>query len=266
MYLEKVMKTLIIFREGLSGLYLKALIDDTPDPVQFRVDPWYPGIYDNLEFPKHGKMKTSAPSECDCVHRKHIDLQQTLSSYDLLLAILVNRKIYHGIYNNFFKKLLVEQLDLKNRFARWHLEPCFWYDTAFYNLKEYYHLFQHDNVDNTINNVIDFDLILELDYIEEIFQKYLNRAINDNTRRLVNSYRAQQLQYDLSGNEKRMEDIVDSIPDVEFASSPWFAAYCIFKYETNNQLIESQRVWSIDAINGIIDKKILLDLATKYVT
>lgn len=258
------MKTLIIFREGLSGHYLKALIDDTPDPIKFRVDPWYPGIYDNLECPKHGEMKTSAPSECDCVHRKHIDVQKTLSRYDLVLAILVNRKIYHGIYNNFYKKLLVEQLDLKNRFARWHLEPCFWYDIAFYNLKEYYHLFQQDNVENTFGNVIDFDSILELDYIEEIFQKYLNRGINENTRRLVSSYRVQQLQYDLSGDEKTMEDIVDSIPDGEFAVSPWFAAYCIFKYETNNQLVESQRLWSINEIDDVIHKKNLLDIATRY--
>lgn len=260
------MKTLIIFREGLSGHYLKALIDDAPDPIQFRVDPWYPGIYDNLECPKHGNIKTSVPSECDCAHRKHIHTQNTLTRYDLVLAILVNRKIYHGIYNNFHKKLLVEQLDLRDRFSRWHLEPSFWYDIAFYNLKEYYHLFRHDHVDNTVDNVIDFDFILDLDYIEEIFQKYLNRAINDNTRRLVNSYCVQQLQYDLSENEKTMKDIVDSIPDVEFALSPWFAAYCIFKYETNNQLVESQRLWSIDDISSIIDKKNLLDLATKYVT
>ncbi len=258
------MKTVIIFREGLSGHYLKALIDDTPDPIQFRVDPWFPGIYDNLEYPKHGEMKTSAQSECDCVHRKHIDMQKTLFRYDIVLAILVNRKIYHGIYNNFNKKLLVEQLDLQNRFARWHLEPCFWYDTAFYNLKEYYHLFRHDNVENTIPSVIDFDLILELDYIEEIFRKYFNRGINENTRRLVSSYRVKQLQYDLSGDEKTMEDIVDAIPDDEFTVSPWFAAYCIFKYETNNNLDESQRNWSINDIKNVIDKKFLLDIADRY--
>lgn len=267
MHLEKVMMTLILFREGLSGHYLKALIDNTPDPIQFRVDPWYPGIYDNATCTELGVMRTSIPSQCDCAHRTHINVQNTLSRYDLVLSILVNYKIYHGIYNNFYKKLLVEQLDLKKRFVRWHLEPCFWYDIAFYNLKEYYHLFQHDHVDNIVGNgiVVNFDFILELDYIEEIFQKYLNRAINKNTRRLVNSYRAQQLQYDLSRNEKTMEDIVDSIPDAEFTLSPWFAAYCIFKFETNNQLVESQRLWSIDEINAIVDKKILLDLATKYV-
>jgi hypothetical protein len=258
------MKTLILFREGLSGHYLKALIDDTPDAVQFRVDPWYPGIYDNPKRPKYDKLETLASSECHCAHRKGIDVQKALSRYDLVLSILVNRKIYHGIYNNFYKKLLVEQLDLRTRFSRWHHEPCFWYDTAFYNLKEYYHLFRHDHIENTVNNIIDFDFILELDYIREIFQKYLNRDINDNTRRLVAGYRSQQLQYDLSGDERTMEDIVDSIPDDEFTMSPWFAAYCIFKYETNNQFAESQRLWSINEINGVIDKKTLLNIATKY--
>lgn len=258
------MNTLILFREGLSGHYLKALIDDSPDTLQFRVDPWYPGIYDNLECPKNGKMKTSTPSECHCCHRKDVNLQKALSSYDLVLSILVNRKIYHGIYNNFHKKLLVEQIDLQARYENWHRQSRFWYDIAFYNLKEYYDLFQRDCVENTISNVIDFDFILELDYIEEIFQKYLHRTINDNTRRLVTSYRAHQLQYDLSGDEKTMEDIVEPIPDDEFAVSPWFAAYCIFKYETNNQFSESQRLWSVDEINCVIDKKILLDIATKY--
>lgn len=250
------MNILILFRDGLSGHYLRALINDTPDELGFRVDPWYPGIYDNLQE----SAARNASSSCHCTHK----LSGSLSNYDLMLSILVYRKIYHAIYNHFYKKLLVEQLDLRTRFERWQQESTFWYDTAFYNIKEYYDLFRRDHVENTLPNIINFDLMLDIDYIEEIFKKYLSRPITYNTKRLVTSYGAKQLQYDLSGDEKDMKDILDQIPDDEFSKSPWFAAYCIFKYENNNHLSELQRLWSIDQIDDLIDKKILLSIATQY--
>lgn len=255
------MNIVILFREGLSGHYLKALIDNSHDDIKSRVDPWYPGIYDQLECPRHAQTKSLGG--CHCLHRNSVD-QQTLMNYDLVFSVLVYQKIYHGIYNNFHKKLLVEQLDLKEKFLCWQTNPTMWYDIAFYNCKEYFHLFQHDHNDHSVGNVINFDLLLEIDYIEEIFRTYLNRQIDDNTRRIVSSYRAHQLQYDLSGDEKIMKDIVAQIPDHEFTRSPWFAAYCIFKYENNNQLSDSQRSWSIDNLSGIIDKKYLLEIASQY--
>lgn len=260
MHLEKIMKILILFREGLSGHYLKALIDDYPGEIGFRVDPWYPGIYSSSYI----NPRSSTAGDCCCMHTKDVDVQTALARHDLVLSIQVHRRIYHGIYNNFHKKLLVEQLDLRERFLQWQLEPGFWYDIAFYNLQEYYGLFRKDRAANMINDVVDFDLILEIDYIEKIFQKYLRRSINLNTHRLVASYRAQQLQYDLSGDEKHMKDIVAAIPNNEFHRSPWFAAYCIFKYEINNGLQEERRQWSINEIDRLIDKTTLIDIASKY--
>jgi hypothetical protein len=256
------MNTLILFREGLSGHYLKALIDNSPDDITFRVDPWYPGIYDQLECPKHGQ--TQLLPGCHCLHRNTVDQQTLMTDYDLVFSILVYRKIYHGIYNNFHKKLLVEQLDLRDKFSRWHSDTTIWYDIAFYNLKEYFGLFQLDHIEHSAGIIINFDHLLELDYIEEIFRTHLNRKIDDNTRRIISNYRAHQLQYDLTGDEKSMKDIIAPIPDSEFTQSPWFAAYCIFKYESNNKLSESQRLWSVNNVSGLIDKKILVEIAQQY--
>lgn len=257
------MNVVILFREGLSGYYLKALIDDTPDHLGFRVDPWYPEIVHHPTMLKYGELRTPGPSQCWCVHRNGADQSDLESQYDVVLSILVHRKIYHATYNNFHKKILVEQLDLRERITKWQQEPGFWYDIAFYNLKEYHYLFQQDNVNNHIGNVIDFDRILDFDYIQYIFETYLHRPATANTKRLVTEYRSMQLAYDLSGHERSMEDIVMAIPDHEFSASPWFAAYCIFKYETNNQLVESQRQWSIDNI-GILDKKKLQEISRRY--
>lgn len=256
------MSIVILFREGLSGHYLKALIDNSPDDITFRVDPWYPGIYDLSEHVK--RQPTRSLSDCRCFHRNSIDPHPLMINFDLVLSILAYRKIYHGIYNNFHKKLLVEQLDLREKFLDWHSDATLWYDIAFYNLKEYFGLFQLDHTEHSVGTIVNFDHLLELDYIEEIFQTYLNRQINDNTRRIVSNYRAHQLQYDLSGDEKDMQDIIDSFPDDEFTRSPWFAAYCIFKYETNNQLSDSQRLWSIDNLSGLLDKKYLLKISQQY--
>ena len=255
------MKTLIIFREGLSGHYLRALINDSREKINFRFDKYYSNNCpqtENLEIDK-----ITGPV-CDCFHKEFINLTQVQKKYDLTVTIQVYQKIYHGIYNNFHKKILIENIELEKNFQYWHRNPIFWYDLSYYNLKEYYQLYQQDLLENTIKHIINFDFILDIDYIEHVFQKYLNRPINNNTKRIVQEYRSKQLMYDLSNNEKDMKDIISALPDSVFVESPWFASYCIFKFETNNNLSEYQRQWSIDSVNNVINKSFLLKISSQY--
>tara|TARA_R110000868_G_scaffold210565_1_gene460636 strand:- start:77 stop:679 length:603 start_codon:yes stop_codon:yes gene_type:complete len=196
---------------------------------------------------------------------KHLSNTEFLEShYKLILTIQVRRKIYHGIYNNFYKKFLVENIDQQENFKNWTSNLSTWYDQTFYNIQEYYQLYQQDLIENTFTNVIEFDHLLDLDYIEQVFRQYYNRPVTENTKRIVSTYAQLQLQHDLSGNEQSMKDIVSVLPDQVFLDSPWFASYCIFKYETNNHLQENQRQWSIDTITKPIDKKFLLSIADQY--
>jgi hypothetical protein len=250
------MKTLIFFREGLSGHYLKSLVDDSNVQVNFRMDDWYPGIYNSVRPLKKGN--------CVCLHKPLYNSKYLESQYDLTLSIQVRRKIYHGIYNIFYKKFLVEFPDKQEDFKNWTGNLSTWYDQTFYNIKEYYQLYQQDLNENTFSNVIEFDNLLELDYIEYLFKQYYNRPISENMKRIVNSYGQLQLEYDLSGNEQDMQNIISVLPDQIFHKSPWFASYCIFKYETNNNLQENQRQWSIDLVTKPIDKEFLLSIANQY--
>jgi hypothetical protein len=250
------MKTLVLFREGLSGHYLKSLIDDSNKEMSFRVDHWQPGIYD--------VPRTNTEEDCKCLHTHRINFKNFPLTNYLCLTIQVREKIYTATYNNFYKKFLIENPQLQDDFKNWQSNAVNWYDRCYYNLKEYYQLYQEDLVNNNNPNIVEFDNILDLDYIESVFRKYFNRHLTDNMRRIVTTYKQLQLQYDLPKHESNMKDIVSSLPDTIFQESPWFASYCIFKYENNNNLQESQREWSIDQIQRPIDKQFLISIADRY--
>lgn len=248
------MKTIIFFREGLSGHYLKSIIDDRVTPVNFRMDPWYPNAPTN----------SFRHEQCICVHKNLVDYKTLAQQYELVLTIQVRKKIYQAIYNNFYKKFLVENPDLQQDFNQWQSNMFTWYDRTFYNIKEYYQLYQQDLVDNMFSNIVEFDQLLDLDYVEQLLMHYYHRPITQNIQYIVNTYSKLQLTHDLSGDECTMQDIVEALPDQVFLQSPWFASYCIFKYEINNGLQESQRQWSINLATRPIDKEFLLSIAQQY--
>lgn len=250
------MKTLIFFREGLSGHYLKSLIDDSDRPIGFRVDPWYPNIYNT--------PRPMLREDCMCVHPHLVDHENFSKDFDLILSIQVRQKIYHACYNNFYKKYLIENPHLKEDFANWQSNMLFWYDVTYYNIKEYHWLYQQDLVTNTYKNIVEFDHILEIDYLQQVFSRYFNRSLTDNMKQIVNNYASHQLKLDLGGDQKDMRHIVEPIPDALLEQSPWFASYCIFKYENNNLLQENQRQWSIDLVQRAIDKDFLIGIADQY--
>lgn len=255
-------KTLILFREGLSGHYLKAIINDSKKQIGFRVDPWHPGIYDDLDFDH--LQRSGSLGQCACLHPHLIDTEQYMSLYDVTLTIQVHKKIYNACYNIFHKKYLVENIEARKSFDRWQDNLSYWYDLTYYNIKEYRALYEQDLQTNKICNVVNFDRILETEYIADVLDRYFNLAMTDNRKRIIADYRSQQITYSLNKDEQDMGTIVQALPDKVFQQSPWFASYCIFCFEHNNHLSESQRLWSVDHICTPIDRQFLLDLPNQY--
>lgn len=252
------MRTLIIFREGLSGHYLKSLVDDLPVEVHFRMDPWYPGIYNVAK----GKKKLN--ESCVCRHfSPNIGFAEFEKEFDLVLNIQPNEKIYQAVYNVFFKKVLVETFT-KEQYNNWKNDLIFWYDKSYYSIQEYFYLFDQDRNESRYSNVIDFDCLLLESYVEEIFAHYYNRPLTNNMKLIIEQYREKQLNINLTRDGLTMQEIVDPIADSDFDQHPWYASYCIFKYEFNNGLLESQRSWSIDSVKTVIDKKFLLEIQHQY--
>jgi hypothetical protein len=145
------MKTIIFFREGLSGHYFKSILNDDQEQMNFRVDLWQPQT-DNKKQPINDES-------CQCFHfHKHPEHWKKASKgFDLILTIQVREKIYHAIYNNFYKKYLIENPHLQQDFKYWTSNQLFWYDVTYYNMKEYYALFQKDLIENDFPNIIEFD-------------------------------------------------------------------------------------------------------------
>lgn len=247
------MKTLIIFREGHSGHYLQSLINNHPVDAKFRMDNWYPGIYNSLP------EKISGDNVC-LHHSPGVDYE---NKFDLILTILPDQKIYHAIYNIFFKKMLIEEFTIE-QYQNWQNDPVFWYDKSYYHIKQYYELITQDITNNRYPNIVNFDRMLDKVYLDQIFHLYYGKGLTDIQTTLVEQYKNKQLNIDLPRTGKSMVEITDPIPDSQFVETPWFASYCIYKYEFNNGLTESQRRWSINDIKTIIDKTFLLSLETQY--
>ena len=255
------MKTLILFREGLSGNYIKALIDDSARDINFRVDKVRPGVPNQVPA---FLDPTKSGDHCVCLHPHLDDRKAYIDASDIVLTIQVDQKIYHACYNNFFKKHLQENILEQRKFADWCLEPRYWYDRIYYNIKEYHDLYQQDRQTNQLSNIIDFDHIYEEEYIETILDQYFQYSMTDNRRKIVRTYSTLQMPYRLQKDACIMEDILDPLPDFVFQQSPWFAAYCIFCFEYNNGLSETQRSWTINAVTQPIDKTFLLALPSMY--
>lgn len=243
------MNAFILFKEGLSGHYLKSILNGEETPGKFRMDPWWPGM---------GATKPPfdwSPVQCGHVSPNH--------PVDLVLVILVRQRLYQAIYNVFYKKFLVEQCT-PEEYANWQSNLPLWYDRAFYNIRDYYQIFRQNTEQNQNPNIVEFDRLLDPEYVESVSLKYFDRPLTEAARRLITEYASHQLDIELTIDGSSMEEIVAPIPDARFQQSPWFASYAIFKFETNNGLTESQRKWSIDAVTQVIDRQYLLNLSQQY--
>lgn len=236
------MKTLIVFREGQSGNFLRNVINDVPlSKVGFRTDE----VLLNSIFFTH---------KDDYVNQS--------KSFDLVLRILPEKQIYNAIYNNFMKKLLVEDMP-EFKLQDWVNNANEWYDRCYYNIKEYWELINCDIKFNQYPDVINFDRLLDEDYIASILKRYFGLELDSSRRNIVNKYRELQLGIDLHTDSKEMQEIIGPVEHL-LEENPWFFSYCVFAYETNNCYNESDRLWSIDNCIGVQNAGNLLEIAGQY--
>lgn len=238
------MKTVIVFREGQSGHYLKSIIlNDNLTGVGFRMSE------------KH--------RESDIALTHNNNYQEHTSQFDLVLRILPTKKIYSAVYNNFMKKLIAEEYST-DVLDTWHNNPVYWHDRCYYNIVEYYNLITQDIQTNLYTNVINFDRILDKNYLSDVLSKYFQIEFTDSRETIRKTYEELQLSLNLDQNRSDMEDIIDVIDDTLLIKNPWFFSYCIHKYELANNFTPQNRLWSINNIDQPPTKHLLLTLAQQY--
>jgi hypothetical protein len=238
------MKTVIAFREGQSGHYLKSVIlNNDFGVVKFRMDEHYPA--NNITL----------------THENNYDKHK--AEFDLVLRVLPAKQIYHAIYNNFMKKLITEEYSA-SVLDTWHKDPVYWHDRCYYNIVEYHDLITSDIQYNCYPNVIDFDQLLDSNYLSDLLTKYFQIDFDQDRDNIRQKYKSLQLSMELDRPSIRMEDIVTVVPDDLLTKNPWFFSYCIHKYEQGNNFTPKNRLWSINNIQQIPTKQLLLTLSQQY--
>jgi hypothetical protein len=61
-----------------------------------------------------------------------------------------------------------------------------------------------------------------------------------------------------------MPAIIGNITDAMFEENPWFFANCVYRYELANDLVETQRTWTLDNCRTVQTTQDLLKLAQQY--
>jgi hypothetical protein len=238
------MKTVIVFREGQSGHYLKSVIlKKNLDDVKFRMIEHYPA--NNITL----------------THTNNYDKHK--AEFDLVLRVLPTRRIYYAIYNNFMKKLIAEEFSASG-LDNWYKDPVYWHDRCYYNIVEYHDLITMDMQHNCYPNVVDFDQLLDSNYLTLVLTRYFQIDFDQDRDNIRQRYKSLQLPMDLDQPSTRMEDITTVVPDDLLKKNPWFFSYCIHKYEQTNNFTPKNRRWSINDIHQIPTKQLLLALAQQY--
>lgn len=241
------MKRVLVFREGQCGNFVKYLLENDPvGPVSFRI------------ADKH------ATDKFNLTLTHNVDAQLHEKEYDQVLRILPTKKIYLAVYNNFMKKHILEQSSMD--FKQWQNHTVTWYDTCYCNITEYYNLISRDMSTNQYQHIIDFDRILQDNYLQDVFKKYFDQDLSHAQKSRLKEYRNLQLQVDLDVDYTNMQDIAGPISDEMFEQNPWFFSYCVHKFEKNNGLQEIQRYWSIDNCRTVQTRQNLLEISLQYDT
>lgn len=222
----------IVFRAGHSGHFLSSVIQDHPaDTAKFR-------MADNYQ---NRRLTIFLTHDVEAACRD--------PGLSPVFRILPTYNIYNAIYNIFMKKILIEEFSNFD-LSTWAHDPVFWYDKCYYQIKDCYYQICNDITTNTIQNIVDFDRITDCDYIANWLLQNFNLEFNSNRQMLVQRYASMQLQLELKNdNITLMQDIIGPITNKMLLENPWFWAYIVFKFEHNNNLLETDRVWSVNNFN-----------------
>jgi hypothetical protein len=266
------MRTVISFSEGCSGNFLATFITNFDVAIHKhivdinRVDKTL--RFNHINLINYGwAMDIDDPS----THRKDLDnftvivthshdtqkIKSTLNP-DQIIRIEPVTGLFTAIYNVFTKKLIDD--DKADIMKQWPSAPSYCYDKTFEHLKFYYAKFSNSQL--TADEILfDFGWIWDLEKMN-IFLKETGMTGDFD---LLKRYQASQLPLLLNlPSTNNMSEIVAQIPSTYFEQSPWFACYCLFCFELNNNLKEEQRLWTIDNLSQVLGPNDLVDLSVKY--
>lgn len=266
------MRTVISFSEGCSGNFLATFITnsnivDAQDMVNTsRVDGSLRRKHLNLinhawamDLDNPGTYRKDLDNFTVIVTHDH-DPQKIKSKLnpDQIIRIEPITGLFTAIYNVFTKKLIDD--DKEDIMKRWPCEPSYCYDRTFEHLKCYYTKFSNSYLTSE-EILFDFGWLFNQEKME-IFLKKINMIGDFN---LLKKYQESQLPLLLNlPSTNIMSEIVVQIPDKYFKQSPWFACYCLFCFELNNNLVEEQRMWSINHLSSVLGPSDLIDLSFRY--
>lgn len=260
------MKTVISFDEGCSGNFLAAILTNSEICKYHRIDA--PGnILEYSGMPHFGwqgkphydwTIKNPELKNLIITHEHDVKKIKEVFGADTVIRIQTITGLFSALYNVFSKKHVLEQQTPV--LSSWPENLSLCYDLALEHIKDYYKKF-------TVSRDYDTAIILDYGYFynkEKLldFAKLHNLKITNEN--LIDEYIARQMPLMLDMPQcKRMEEIVELIPENYFVESPWFACYCIFCFEYINNLSEDKRLWSISH-TPFLNKKTLVELSYLY--
>jgi hypothetical protein len=248
------MRTVISFNEGCSGNFLAAVVSNSMINEYVRID-----TSNNLLKYSMVPQLTHIPKRLSDVVVTHSDDYDEIVARlaaDRVIRIETITGIYNAIYNVFIKKHIIEQGS--PILTIWPDRPAYCYDMTFEHLKDYHTKFSKINY-HPAEILFDFGWTLDVDSTV----KFLISLGVQPDLDLVKKYITHQQPIILDHTLLTMPDIVNQIPDDNFIDSPWWACYCIFQFEKNNELLESDRKWTIDSL-PILNKSNLINLSILY--
>jgi hypothetical protein len=247
------MRTVISFNEGCSGNFLAAAMSDSSICEYKRIDT----VNNVLNYSIVPSLSHIPKFLSDIVVTHSNDYYGIINklSANRVIRIEAITGIYNAIYNVFTKKHTTEQTSI---LKFWPEQPAYCYDMTFEHLKDYYIKFSHFNF---YRGEILFDFGWTLD-VDNMVNFLAGLGVQPNLD-LIKKYIMHQYSIILNQDLLDMTDIVNQITDSNFIDSPWWACYCIFQFEKNNKLSESNRKWTIDSL-PILTKSNLINLSKLY--
>lgn len=266
------MKTVISFSEGCSGNFLAAFIThsnigetneiENTDRVDGDLRRRHLNHINHawaMDLDNRGTYRKNYNDYTVIVTHDH-DTEKIKSKLDpdRIIRIEPVTGLFTAIYNVFTKKLIND--DQEDIMKKWPVDPSYCYDRTFEHLKYYYKKF-------STSCLTDDQILFDFGWLfnQEKMKTFLKKINMTGDFDLLEKYQKSQLPLLLNlPSTNVMSEIVAQIPDKYFEQSPWFACYCIFCFELNNDLLENQRLWSINNISSVLGPSDLIGLATKY--
>ena len=254
---------IISFYPGCSGNFLAAVISDSHIVRFDRIDNYIdPNSSNNLKYFGINDLDNVPLDHATVIATHESDIKKIKSIFPNYKIIRIQpiSMLFNALYNVFHKKIIDE--NRSNIMFVWPSNPAYCYDMSMESLKDFYRQFITDkNFEDAI--ILDFGILQDKKQLLE-FLHNINVKTNVNAEILIDNYLKNQLPINLESIVgPTMEDIVSSIPDSYFLKSPWFVAYCIFRFELVNQLKESQRLWTIDQLT-LLNKSSLIKISYQY--